>query len=92
MGQANRCATKIQPKAVGGGIFGRILKSGNCRLEVSDNVISGAAVGWVGVDVRVKFDDSTLNSAELFDSLAGRTRFAHFCAVFNCIVQPIRRS
>ena len=27
--------------------------------------------------------------AELFDSLAGRTRFTHhFCAVFNCILQP----
>ena len=23
--------------------------------------------------------------AELFDSLAGRTRFTHFCAVFNCV-------
>ena len=27
--------------------------------------------------------------AELFDSLSGRTRFSHFCAVFNNILQPI---
>ena len=26
--------------------------------------------------------------AELFDSLAGRTLFAHFCAALNCIFQP----
>ena len=26
--------------------------------------------------------------AELFDSLSGRTRFAHFCAAFNNIWQP----
>ena len=25
---------------------------------------------------------------ELFDSLAGRTRFTHFCAVLGCILQP----
>ena len=24
---------------------------------------------------------------ELFDSLAGHTRFTHFCAVFNCTLQ-----
>ena len=29
--------------------------------------------------------------AEVFDSLFGRTRFAHhFCAVLNCILQPKR--
>ena len=31
-----------------------------------------------------------LTEVELFDSLSGRTRFAHFCAVFNCILQLTR--
>ena len=36
--------------------------------------------------VCASFDESV---AELFDSLASRTRFTHhLCAVFNCILQP----
>ena len=44
VGQAKRCGTKIQPKAVGVGIFGRFSNFGKCRSEVAGDVISGLAV------------------------------------------------
>ena len=52
------------------------------------DVMSGAAFDYVGMDVRANFCDSRLKSAELFGSLASRTRFTHSCAAFNCILQP----
>ena len=33
--------------------------------------------------------DSILNSGRIIQLLTGRTRFTHFYAVFNCILQPI---
>ena len=36
----------------------------------------------VGLDVRANMDESRLNSGRILDSLAGRTRFTHFCAVY----------
>ena len=58
MGQANRSASRIQPKAVNCGIIGD-----KCRPEVAGDVMSG--VDQVGVDVHVKFGDSLLNSGRL---------------------------
>ena len=63
-----------------------------CRAEVAGGVISGMAVDGAGADIRVTFGDSTLNNGLLIRLLAGRTRFTHFCAVFNCIWQPIGSS
>ena len=36
------------------------------------------------MDVPAKFGDSVLNSSRIIRLVAGRTRFTHFCAVFNC--------
>ena len=75
---------ETQPKAViRCGIFGCISNFDNCRLEVAGDVISGAALNYVSIDVLAKFGYS-----RLFDSLASLTCFTHFCAVFNCILQP----
>ena len=52
MGQAKRHDTKIRPKAVGGGIFGRFSNFDLYRTEVADDVITGVAVQQVGMDVR----------------------------------------
>ena len=79
MGQAKRRTTKIRPKAAGSSMFGRI----------AGDVISGVAVDyvvWISVQHLVNMGYTV---TELFDSLAGRTRFTHhFCSVFNCILQP----
>ena len=64
------------------GIFSIVDK---CRSEVADDVISGEVVDKGGTYVLVKYGDSTVT--ELLDSLAGRTRFTHFCEVFNCILR-----
>ena len=45
--------------------------------EVVGEVISGVALDHVGMDVCAKFGDS---------------RFMHFCAVFNCILQQTENS
>ena len=44
------------------------------RAEVSGDVISGMAIDRVGIDAHAKL----LTVAELFDSSAGPTSFAHF--------------
>ena len=44
VGKAKRRATKIRPKAVGSGIFGRFSNFGKGRPEVPGDVISGVAV------------------------------------------------
>ena len=62
MGQAKRRATKIRPKSVGSGIFGRFRNFYNCRSEVAGDVISGVAVDYVGMDVCTTFGESGLNS------------------------------
>ena len=53
--EAKRSATKIRPKAVRSGIFGRFLNVGKCRSEVAGDVISGVAVDYAGVYVRAAF-------------------------------------
>ena len=57
-----------------------------CRSKVAGDVISGVAAGEAGTDVRAAFVNLSQTAFELFGSLAGRTCFAHFCAVFNCIL------
>ena len=44
MGQVKRRAPKIRPKAVGGGIFGRVSNIDKCRSEIAGYVIYGVAV------------------------------------------------
>ena len=56
---------EIQPKAVGCGTFGRSSNFDNCRPEVADDVISGAILDYVGVDVQARFGDSRLNSDQI---------------------------
>ena len=53
------------------------------RLEAADDVVFGAALVHVGVDVSAKF-----SVGELFNSLAGRILFTLFRAVFSYIIQP----
>ena len=52
---------EIRPKAVGGGIFGRFSNFDKCRPEATSDVISGARLKYVDMDVRAKFSDSRLN-------------------------------
>ena len=49
---------EIWPKAVEGGIFGGFFNFDKCRPEVVSDVISSAALDYVGMDVRGKFGDS----------------------------------
>ena len=49
---------EIRLKSVAGGIFGRFSNFDNCRPEVAGDVMSGAALVYVGVDVPTKFGDS----------------------------------
>ena len=59
LGQAKCHNTKIRPKAVRGGIFGRFFSnSDKCRPEVAGDVISGVVVDQAGKDFLVKFRDS----------------------------------
>ena len=69
VGEAKRCATKIDPKqseVAFGPFFSNFY---NCRPEVADDVISSVAVDYICMDVHVNFGDSMLNVAELFGSL-----------------------
>ena len=63
-GRIKRRATKIQPKAVGSGIFGRYPNFDQYRSEVAGDVISGVAIDYVGVDVLVRatFGEIGLNN------------------------------
>ena len=65
MGQAKRRATKIRPKAVGSGIFGRFHNFYKCRSEVAHDVISGVTVEKVSTDVRAAFGESELNNGRI---------------------------
>ena len=58
--------TKIRPKAVRDGIFWPFFKNfEKCQQEVADEVIFGVAKEYVGMDVHVKFGDSTLNNGRI---------------------------
>ena len=61
MGQVKRRDTKIRPKAVGSGIFGRFRNFDKCRSGAVGDVISGVTVDYVGVDVRATFGESASN-------------------------------
>ena len=61
MGQAKRRTTKIQPKAIGGGIFVRVSN----YTEVAGEVISDAAVDYFSMDVCATFGESGLNSGRI---------------------------
>ena len=82
---SRRC-TKIRPKAVGGGIFGRFSNFEKCRSEAADDIMSNVAVDYVGVDVRSKFGDSMLNGGLIIRLFSGRIGLTYFCAVFNGIL------
>ena len=69
-------------------IFGRVLHFEKCRQEVADHITSDVAVRLGRHDVCVKFGDSVLNSDRIIQLFASSARFTHFCAVFNCILQP----
>ena len=79
--QEKRRATKIRPKATAGGISGRFSNFKKCRTEVAYDVISNVATEYAGVDVRVKFDDFTLNIDRIIQLC-----FTHFYAVFICLL------
>ena len=61
MWQANRRATQIRPKVIGGGIFDRFTNFDKCRLEVAGDVISGGFMKPDVPDNRTKFGDPRLN-------------------------------
>ena len=65
--------------------------STNAEMPNAGDDISGMASDYVGVDVPAGLCDSRLKVAELLDPL-WPDRFAYFCAVFNNIFQPTRRS
>ena len=90
VGQAKRRTTKIRPKAIGSGIFGRFPNCDQFRSEVADDAISGVTVDYFDTDVHATNIWCICVKLWLnYFTLAGQTRFAHhFCPVFNCILQP----
>ena len=52
-------------KPVGCGIFRRFSNLDKCQPEAGGDVISGAALEYVGMDVPAGFDDSRLNSGRI---------------------------
>ena len=86
------CIILNADRAVGNGIFGRFSNLNKCRLEAAGDVISGVVLDYVSMDVPASFGEYKLKVVELFDPLSARTRFAHFCAIFNYILQPTRSS
>ena len=65
MGQAKRRATQIRPKGAGSDIFDRFPNFDQCRSEVTGDVIPGAAVDYVGMNVPATFGESGLNSGRI---------------------------
>ena len=57
--------------------FSTVFFHGSFRPEVVGDVISGANVGQVGVDVPVKFGDSSSNSSRDIEQRSRMMR--HFC-------------
>ena len=64
LGQTKRRYTHIWPKAIRDGIFCRFLRD-DCRMEAAGDVISSKGVDEAGMDVRVKFGDTRLNSGQI---------------------------
>ena len=70
VGQAKRRATKICPKRSKAAFSVAFSNFDKCPQEVAGDVIPGAALVDVGMDVRVIFSDFRLNSGQvirLFD-------------------------
>ena len=65
MRQAKHRTIEIRPKAVGSGIFAHIVNFDKWRSEAGGDVVSGVAVGQVGVYVRAAFGESELNSGRI---------------------------
>ena len=57
-------------------------------MVVADDIISSLPIYSVGIGVLVKFDDSSLNRGIIIRLVAGRSRFTHLHAVFNCSLRP----
>ena len=71
------------------GIFDRCFFKLRCRPELASDRLSGVAVDKVGLGVYARFGDSRLNSSRIIRVIAlPDPFFAHFCAVFNCLLQP----
>ena len=62
---------EIKPKVVRDGIFGVLVFCDNCQLVVASDVTSSLAIGYIGMDVHVKFGDSGSNRSQVI-------RAAHF--------------
>ena len=88
LGRQNAAPLKFDPKLSDTAFSAVFSNFDKCRQEVADDVIFCAVEGDVGMDVSVKVLDSTLNSGRIIRLIADRTRFAHFCAVVNCILEP----
>ena len=56
--------------------------------EAASDFISGVAVTYANVDVRLKFADSWLNKGRIIRLVADWFRFTHLHAVFSCSLQP----
>ena len=71
-GVGKRRTTKIRSKAIGGGIFGCFFSNfDKCRPEVADDFKSNVAVQQFGMDVCMKFSNSTLNRGLIIRLVAG---------------------
>ena len=75
MAKAKRRTTKIQPKAVGGGIVGRYSNFDKCLSQSAGDFISSVAVEEVGTDVRATFGEAGLNSGRIIRFLDRRDPF-----------------
>ena len=73
-------------------IFGRFSNFDKCQPEVAGDVMSSTALDYVGMDVPASFGDSQSNSGRIIRPFVRPDPFAHFCAVFSCILQPTGRS
>ena len=82
-GRQNAAPLKFEPKpsaAACSTVFSNFYK---CWPEVSDDVISGATVDYVDVDVRVKFCDNRMNGQGLIYSTC--CQLVPFCALYTVI-------
>ena len=79
----NAVPQKFDPKPSEVALLAVFPNFDKCRPEVAGDVVSGVAVDWVGLDVCVRFGHSRFNRGRIIRLFAGRTHFAHVCAVFN---------
>ena len=82
----------FENKGIGCDIFGRFSNLDKCQPEAVGDVISGTALDYVGTDIPASFGDYRLNSGRIIRLFVRQNPFAHFCAVFNNILQSTRNS